>query len=79
MGPATPPTADEPDSSAERAHPAQHAAPIRLSRGAATAPAAPDVALPSAPAVNLNLDQATKAIDSTTKNKKKPEIATPSF
>jgi hypothetical protein len=79
MGPATPPAADEPDSSAERAHPAQHAAPIRLSRGAAAAAAAPDVALPSAPAVNLNLDQATKAIDSTTKNKKKPEIATPTF
>jgi tetratricopeptide (TPR) repeat protein len=79
MGPATPPLADEPDSSAERAHSAQHAAPIRLSRGAAAAPAAPDVALPSAPAVNLNLEQATKAIDSTTKSKKKPEIATPSF
>ena len=79
MGPATPPAADEPDSSAERARPSQHAAPIRLSRGAAAAPAAPDVALPSAPAVNLNLDQATKAIDSTTKNKKKPEIATPTF
>lgn len=78
MGPANPPAAaaDEPDSSTERVRPAGHGAQIRLSRGAAAA----DAPIPSAPTVNLNLDQATKAIDSTTKNnKKKPEIAAPSF
>jgi tetratricopeptide (TPR) repeat protein len=78
MGPAAPPPpAEEPDSNAVKATP--HAPPIRLSRGAGAAPAQPDVALPSAPAVNINLDQATKAIDSTTKTKKKPEIPAPSF
>lgn len=77
MGPAAPPPAEESDSNAVKATP--HAPPIRLSRGAGAAPAQPDVALPSAPAVNINLDQATKVIDSTTKTKKKPEIAAPSF
>jgi hypothetical protein len=77
MGPAAPPPAEESDSNAVKATP--HAPPIRLSRGAGAAAAQPDVALPSAPAVNINLDQATKVIDSTTKTKKKPEIATPSF
>jgi hypothetical protein len=77
MGPAAPPPAEESDSNAVKATP--HAPPIRLSRGAGAAATQPDVALPSAPAVNINLDQATKVIDSTTKTKKKPEIATPSF
>jgi tetratricopeptide (TPR) repeat protein len=77
MGPAAPPPAEESDSNAVKATP--HAPPIRLSRGAGAAAAQPDVALPSTPAVNINLDQATKAIDSTTKTKKKPEIPAPSF
>jgi hypothetical protein len=56
--------------------PTPHASAIRLSRGA-SAPTQPEIAAPS---LNINLDQATKAIDSTTKTaKKKPEIATPSF
>jgi hypothetical protein len=76
MGPATP-AAEESDSNAVK--PTPHASPIRLSRGAGAAAGQPDVALPTAPTVNLNLDQATKAIDSTTKTKKKPEIPTPSF
>jgi tetratricopeptide (TPR) repeat protein len=77
MGPAAPPPAEESDSNAVKATP--HAPPIRLSRGAGAASAQPEVALPSAPAVNINLDQATKVIDSTTKAKKKPEIPAPSF
>jgi hypothetical protein len=36
--------------------------------------------MPTAPSVNVNIDEATKAIDSTTKTtKKKPQIPTPSF
>ena len=78
MGPAAPPApvaAAESDSTAtEHAKPAQSASK-RSSHGAV-----PEVGMPSAPSVNVNLDQATKAIDSTTKStKKKPEIATPSF
>ena len=73
MGPAN---GDEPDSNAVKATP--RAAPIRLSRGASPSAGQPDISLPTAPSVNL--DQATKEIDSTTKTKKKPSaVATPSF
>ena len=80
MGPAAPATSavtEQPDSTvAEHPKPTQKAS-NRPSRSAA---AVPEVGMPNAPTVNVNLDQATKAIDSTTKStKKKPEIATPSF
>jgi hypothetical protein len=77
MGPATPPpAAEEPDSNTDRVRPTPRSAPIKLSRGAPT-PAVPEVGLPSAPTVDL--EKATKAIDSTTKKKKPDSIAVPSF
>jgi hypothetical protein len=84
MGPAATPAApapatEEPDSSVEHARPTPKTGTIKLSK-TQQPPPPPDVTLPSAP--SLNLDAATKAIDSTTKTNKKKKadsIAVPSF